>query len=137
MARIFYVHWNKDEAMETVRELRDAGHSVNVHWDQTQGAGNDAWNKIRAQPPEALVVSLTRLPSHGRRIAAVTIQTKKLRDVPVFFVGGEKDKIAVARQQFPNAKFVTGKKLVAALEKIEPATPDGEDAKPHAAKARK
>ena len=143
MARIFYVHWNKDEAAEVVRELREAGHSVNVHWDQTEGAGNDAWNKIRSNPPDALVVSLARLPSHGRRIAAVTIQTKKLRDVPVIFVDGEKDKIAVARQQFPEAKFVSGKKLVGALAKIKSGEnensgkPDKSGAKPQAAKSRK
>ena len=120
MARVFYVHWHKDEAADMVRELREAGHSVNVHWDVTQGAGNDAWNKIRAKPPEALVISLAKLPSHGRRIAQVTIETKKLRDVPVIFVDGEKDKIAVAKTQFPEAKFISSKKLLGTLEKIKP-----------------
>ena len=120
MARVFYVHWHKEEAADTVKELREAGHTVNVHWDVTQGAGNDAWNKIRATPPEALVISLAKLPSHGRRIASVTVETKKLRDVPVIFVDGEKDKIAVAKQQFPEAKFISGKKLLSVLEKIKP-----------------
>lgn len=128
MARIFYVHWHKDEAAETVREMREAGHSVNVHWDVTQGAGNDAWNKIRAKPPEVLVISLAKLPSHGRRIAAVTVETKKLRDVPVIFVDGEKDKIAVAKQQFPEAKFVSSKKLLGLLEKVKPIPADDERA---------
>jgi CheY-like chemotaxis protein len=105
MARIFYVHWNRDEAMETVRSLRDEGHIVIFHHSTEEGAGAEAWKSIRAKPPDAIIVSLSRLPSHGRRIAAVTTEYKALRDVPVIFVGGEDEKVAVARQEFPKARF--------------------------------
>lgn len=120
MARVFYVHWNKAEGLETVRGLREAGHTVAFHHRTEEGAGADAWKSIKARPPDALVISLERLPSHGRRIAAVTTETKKLRDVPVIFVGGEAEKVEIARQQFPAARFIGPAALVKTLAQPQP-----------------
>ena len=117
MARVFYVHWNREEALATVRDLREAGHTVLCHYSTEEGAGADAWKKIKARPPDAIVVSLTRLPSHGRRIAVVTLETRKLADVPVVFVDGEAEKVKTARQQFPKARFTTSAKLGSLLER--------------------
>lgn len=119
MARIFYVHWNKDEGMETVRALRDESHVVIFHFSTEEGAGAEAWKSIRAQPPDAIVVSLTRLPSHGRRIAAVTTQYKALRDVSVIFVGGEDEKVAVAKKEFPRARFCAPAALIRTIASTE------------------
>jgi CheY-like chemotaxis protein len=118
MARVLYVHWNKDEGMVTVRALRAAGHTVVFHHSTEEGAGAQAWKSIKAKPPDALVISLDRLPSHGRRIAAVTRETKKLRDLPVVFVGGAPDKVATARSEFPAATFTTAGKLAGVVEKL-------------------
>ena len=118
MARLFYVHWNREEALGAVRDLREAGHTVLAHYRTEQGAGADAWKKIKARPPDALVVSLTRLPSHGRRIAAVTLETRKLADVPVVFVDGEAEKVKAARRQFPSATFTTSARLGSVLERF-------------------
>ena len=118
MARIFYVHWNKDEGMETVRALRAEGHTVVFHWKTESGAGADAWRSIKNRPPDALVVSLARLPSHGRQVAAVTLETKRLAEVPVVFVGGEAETVAKAREQFPEAKFTTAGRLAGVLGQI-------------------
>lgn len=115
MARLFYVHWNKAEALETVRRLRDAGHTVVHHYSTEEGAGADAWKQIKSRPPDALVISLVRLPSHGRRIAAVTLETKRLRDVPIAFVDGEIEKVKVAKAQFPKATFTTSGRLLETL----------------------
>ena len=117
MARIFYVHWNRDEALAASRQLRGDGHTVVCHHSTQEGAGADAWKKIKARPPDAIVVSLTRLPSHGRRIAAVTLETKKLADVPIVFVDGDPEKVKVARERFPKARFTTSPKLASVLER--------------------
>jgi DNA-binding response OmpR family regulator len=114
MARLFFIHWNKEEAHERSRPLRDAGHDVTVHSD----SGEEAWRLLKALPPDALVVSLDRLPSHGRRVAAVTTEHKRLRDVPVMFAGGELDKARAARRQFPEAAFSDWFSLVAAVEAL-------------------
>ena len=73
--------------------------------------GAAAWKRIKASPPDAIVISLSRLPSHGRRVAAVTRETKALRQVPIVFVDGSEEKIAVAEKEFPEATFTTGSKL--------------------------
>src|SRR5436309_3071213 len=113
MARILYIHWNKDEALDTVRMLRAARHTVAYHCD----SGEEAWKLLKQKPPDALVVSLERLPSHGRRVAAVTREYKKLRELPVIFVGGAAEKVEVARREFPGATFCGFDSLVGVLAK--------------------
>lgn len=115
MARVFYVHWNRQEAGPTVRRLREAGHTVVCHHSTEQGAGARAWKSIKGRPPDVLVVSLDRLPSHGRRVAAVTTETRRLADLPVVFVGGEREKVAVARREFPAARFTSPGRLAGVL----------------------
>lgn len=123
MARIFYVHWNRAEALVTVRALRAAGHVVVPHHSTEEGAGDAAWRSLRTKPPDALVVSLDRLPSHGRRIAAVIHETKSLRELPVVFVGGAPDKVTRARQEFPRARFTTPGHLISTLESVAGTAP--------------
>jgi CheY-like chemotaxis protein len=113
MSRLFYVHWNKEEALVTVRELRAAGHVVRYHAE----SGEEAWKLLKQSPPDLLVVSLARLPSHGRRVAAVTKETKKLRDLPILFVGGEPEKVKVAREEFLAASFCSPEDLIEAIKK--------------------
>ena len=115
MARLLYVHWNKEEALRTVRALRDAGHVVRYHCSTEPGAGAEVWKSIKAKPPDVLVVCLDRLPSHGRRVAAVTRETKRLHDLPIVFVGGAADKVAVAKKEFPSARFVSARRLLSVL----------------------
>lgn len=118
MARLYYVHWDKAEALATVRALRDAGHVVRYHWDTSPGAGARAWKQLKSSPPDVLVVNLDRLPSHGRRVAAVKRETKRLADLPVVFVGGARDKVARARSEFPEARFTTAGRLAATIDRI-------------------
>lgn len=113
MARLYYIHWDKDEALTTVRRLRKCGHVVRYEAKD----GKKTWKQLKDSPPDVLVVSLERLPSHGRRVAAVTRESKKLRDLPVVFVGGEKDKVSVARKEFPRAEFCSTGRLERVLER--------------------
>ncbi len=48
---------------------------------------------LKEAPPDALVISLARLPSHGRRVAAVTKEYKKLREVQDATFAAEKARI--------------------------------------------
>jgi CheY-like chemotaxis protein len=116
MARAFYVHWHEAEAFETVRRLRAAGHTVEFHWD----SGAEAWRLLKEAPPDALVISLARLPSHGRRVAEVVCASKRLRDLPIIFVDGEPDKVETTRAKFPAARFCTAAKLNGVLKRVRP-----------------
>jgi hypothetical protein len=125
MARLFYVHWNREEGMATVRALRESGHTVIFHWSTDEGAGADAWKRLKASPPDAIIISLDRLPSHGRRIAAVTLETRAMREVPVIFIGGEPEKVAKAREELPAAQFSTAALLPGTLDTMLRSKGDG------------
>ena len=121
MARLFYVHWNKDEALDTVRALRAEGHSVTYHYNTEEGAGAHAWKQLKTNPPDVLIISLARLPSHGRRIASVVLENKSLGQLPLIFVDGAEDKVAKAKSQFPDAGFVNLTDLIPKLSAFGPA----------------
>ena len=55
--------------------------------------------------PDALVISLDRLPSHGRAVAEWFWEAKKRRSIPLIFVGGAPDKVERTREKFPEALF--------------------------------
>ena len=65
MARIFYVHWHKDEALSTVRELRTRGHTVDYHWS----TGEEAWRLLKDAPETAdiPILAVTALALAGER----------------------------------------------------------------------
>lgn len=111
MGDVFYVHWNREEAEDRARALAAAGHEVRLHWSTEEGAKIDPL-------PEALVVSLDRLPSHGRSVAEWMWEAKKRRHVPIVFAGGKPDKVAAAKKQFPQAVFCDSDRVAAALQKV-------------------
>ena len=112
MARIFYVHWHEAEAKTHVGALASEGHKVDCHWS------TEAPPKIREPYPDALVISLDRLPSHGRHVAEWFWEAKKRRSHPVVFVGGKEDKVAAARAQFPDAVSCSRDELPLALGRL-------------------
>jgi hypothetical protein len=128
MARVFYVHWDKDEAAAGARGLREAGHSV--RYEAEDGAA--VWRELKKSRPDALVVSLAKLPSHGRRVAAATLENKSLADIPVIFVGGEDEKVAETRKQFPAATYCSWAQLRDRIQKVMQPRPAGAGVEPPA-----
>jgi hypothetical protein len=111
MARLFYLHWNKDEVLERVEPLRAVGHVVSCH------SSTDVPPKITA-PPDVFIVSLARLPSHGRAFAQWTRERKDMREVPLVFVDGTEEKVQAAREKFPGAVFCTSATLPVTVRKL-------------------
>jgi hypothetical protein len=109
MARIFFLHWNRPEAEARAAELAMADHVVSCHWN----AGEVP--PLREPLPEVVVISLDRLPSHGRAVAEWLREAKQRRQVPLIFAGGKPEKVAVAREQFPQAVFCASDRVVAAV----------------------
>lgn len=99
MARIFYVHWNESEALERIASMTDAGHEVRAHWS------TDSSLSLKDDLPDVVVISLDRLPSHGRSVAEWFWEAKSRWHIPIVFEGGKTDKVAVAREKFPEAQF--------------------------------
>jgi hypothetical protein len=108
VARVTYVHWDEDAAFAVSRRLIAAGHQVTVHWAEGEGMRADS-------VPEVLVISLERLPSHGRAVAQWLWSAQYRRAIPVVFVGGRPDSVERARQQFGDAVFCGEHELAAVV----------------------
>ena len=99
MATVFLLHWHRTEAEERGAPLRDDGHTVSLHWS------TDAVPNLKESLPDIAVISLDRLPSHGRAVAEWLWEAKKRQHIPIIFAGGEPDKVTVTRTKFPRAVF--------------------------------
>ena len=112
MARIFYVHWNECEVLGRIAPMTNAGHDVRVHWS------TDDSPRLRGDLPDAVIISLDRLPSHGRAVAEWFREAKSRRHIPIVFEGGKPDKVAVARGRFPEALFCDTGHVAHMLERL-------------------
>jgi hypothetical protein len=108
MARVTYVHWDEAEARAVARRLVAGGHQVTVQWAAGEGMEADS-------VPEVLVVSLERLPSHGRAVAQWLWSAQYRRAIPIVFVGGSQDRVERAREQFGDAVFCGEHELAAVV----------------------
>jgi hypothetical protein len=97
MSKLFYLHWNAEELEPRVRGLEARGHAVVSHC--TPGEPPRLGDAV----PDAVIISLDRLPSHGRHVAEWFWESQKRRGIPILFVGGKPDKVA------PIRAFVGGK----------------------------
>jgi len=112
MARVQLVHWKAEEGRARARSLRAAG--LRVEYEVDAPAARRA---PKDDPPDAVVIDLTRLPSHGRELAWALRQSKKTRAVPLVFVGGEPAKVARIRKELPDATFVDWDAAAPAIER--------------------
>jgi hypothetical protein len=112
MAKILYVHWNEAELEARVAPLKAAGHEVLGHWNQEKQA------KFGKDLPDAVVIALDRLPSHGRAIAEWFWEAKNRQHIPLLFAGGKPEKIEETRSRFPKAGYCGTDGVVEALAEI-------------------
>jgi hypothetical protein len=110
--KIFYLHWNEGELEQRSRPLRKAGHDVLGHWS-TQVPG-----KLGDFVPDVVVISLDRLPSHGRAYAGWIWEAKKRQSIPIVFSGGQPDKVLVTKHQFPRGIFCRSDEVPQVVERL-------------------
>jgi CheY-like chemotaxis protein len=73
---------------------------------------------LRRQPPDAVVIDLSRMPSHGREVARSMRQGARLRAVPILFVDGEPEKVALIRDMLPDAGYCRWSQVGTALARL-------------------
>ena len=100
MARVFYVPWNESEALERIVPMTESGYEVRVHWS-TQSVPS-----LKGEFPDEAVISLDRLPSHGRAVAEWFWEAKSCRHIPMVLEGGKPEKMAVVRERFPRCALL-------------------------------
>ncbi|MCW5977476.1 MAG: hypothetical protein KIT09_05335 [Bryobacteraceae bacterium] len=101
MKKVALIHWNQAEAEMRGALLRAAGFEVDVKVK----IGPGELRAFRENPPDAFVIDLDRMPSHGKAVGVSLRQYKATRAVPLVFVGGEPDKAAAVRLLMPDAAY--------------------------------
>jgi CheY-like chemotaxis protein len=101
--RVQLIHWNAEEARERAKRLRAVGYEV----DHEISGGSSILREMGRNPPAAIVVDLSRLPSQGRDIALLIRRTKATRDIPLVFIGGVPEKVARIQELLPDAEYTS------------------------------
>lgn len=114
MARVRVFHWRQEEAGRLLQTLRSAGHQVDydAKWSSSHTA-----RAIAQAPPDVLVLDLSRMPSHSRYLSAYFRRRKSTRHIPMVFVGGDPEKLALIREKLPDATYTTLARVVSAVKK--------------------
>jgi hypothetical protein len=113
MSRILLVHWHREEARERAQILVQLGHRAELLSDSER---RDL-GPIRRSPPDLFLIDLGRLPSQGREIGGYFRRLKPTRQVPILFVGGDRERVASARKLLPDAQFAQWERISGAIEK--------------------
>ena len=113
MARVRLIHWKAAEADERIEALEACGHSV--EYDEIDGG--KSLNLIKDDPPDAIVIDLSRLPSHGRDVGNAMRQMKPTRHVPLVFVDGAAEKVEKVKQLLPDAIYCSWSKIAKGVQR--------------------
>ena len=106
------IHWKATEASDRAEILRSAGYDVSH-----EALGPASFQEMRENPPDAVVIDLTRIPSQGRDVGLGVRKYKATRHVPLVFVEGDSDKVERIRKLLPDAVYTTWSRIPADLKK--------------------
>lgn len=118
MLRLRLIVWNESEAGERAAALEAAGFDVIA--GPLDAAGLRA---MQAEPPDAVVIDLARLPAQGRDVALHLRKTRGTRHVPLVFVKGDKSKTARLMELIPDAVYTTWSRIGGSVKKAVAAAP--------------
>ena len=113
MVRVLVVHREIAEAAGRAARLSAQGFEAFPY----TSLGTKGFREIRAAPPDAIVIDLTRLPSYGKYFGALVREQKSLRRIPLVFIEGDPDKAKQVRAVLPDAVFAPWSKAAAAIHK--------------------
>ncbi|UCE41842.1 MAG: hypothetical protein JSV17_02310 [Candidatus Aminicenantes bacterium] len=100
--RVRLIHWKPSEVSGRVTNLRSKGFDI---YDKAFGPAS--FKEMRENPPDAVVVDLSRIPSQGRDVGLGIRKYKDTRHVPLVFVGGDPDKVKRVQELLPDAVYTT------------------------------
>ncbi|NLS79639.1 MAG: hypothetical protein GXY76_20520 [Chloroflexi bacterium] len=109
--RVRLIHWNAAEAAARAERLAALGYAVNADPPRPPGL----FKELAQDPPAAVVVDLSRLPSQGRDVGVNLRMKAGTRHVPLVFVGGDPEKVAPIRALLPDATYTSWEDIGQAL----------------------
>ncbi len=121
MIRVQLIHWKADEAAERAERLRSMGY--NVEHDE-RPISTATFRAMRADPPDVLVIDLSRLPMNGRDVALQVRMSPRTRAVPIVFVGGLPEKRERVREAVPGGLFTTWEEIGGVIEQAALCPPE-------------
>ena len=113
MPRVLVIHREAAEAASWASRLRADG----LEAEPYTSLGAKGFRGIRAAPPDAIVIDLTRLPSYGKYMGALLREQKSLRTIPLVFIEGDPEKAAQVRAVLPDAVYTQWRNVASAIHK--------------------
>lgn len=107
MERVQLIHWNADEAKERAERIRTTGYEV----EYEMSGGSAFVRELGENPPAAVIIDLSRLPSQGRDIALLIRKRKATRRVPLVFIGGASEKVERIKGLLPDAVYTSWERI--------------------------
>ncbi len=107
---IRFFHWNADEAKTRALSIRELGYRVD-----DAPMERDTFKALQKNPPDAVVIDLSRLPSQGRDIGLGVRLYKATRFIPIVFVGGLPEKKRMVAGHIPDAVYTEWPDIADAL----------------------
>ncbi|MBM3783361.1 MAG: hypothetical protein FJW30_03320 [Acidobacteria bacterium] len=85
--------------------------------------GSSSLKEFRENPPAALVIDLSRVPSHGQEVGVALRRSPATRFIPLVFVEGLPEKVERVQSVLPDARYTVYAKLGPVLEDVLRAAP--------------
>lgn len=114
------IHWKPEEIKERTTVLEAAGYQV----DPNLEAGSKIIQQLGNNPPEAVLIDLSRLPSQGRDFALLIRKRKSSRHIPLVFIGGDPQKVEGIMKLIPDASYTSWEEIGPTLERAIANPPD-------------
>lgn len=99
--KIKIIHWKPVEIKDHITRLSVNGSVI----DSELFTGPDDFKKLRENPPDAIIIDLSRLPLQGRDIGITFRKYKDTRYVPLIFIEGDKIKTKKVKSLLPDAFY--------------------------------
>lgn len=109
--RVWLIHWKPAEVLDEVENLRSAGYEV-----APEALSPSSFQEMRENPPDAVVIDLSRIPSQGRDVGLGIRKYKDTRHVPLVFVEGDPDKVKRIQELLPDAVYTTWDRILDGLK---------------------
>jgi CheY-like chemotaxis protein len=102
MYKLRLIQWNVEESKTRITQLTALGYEV-----EGTPITNSSLRAMWENPPDAVVIDLTHLPSQGRDLGIMIRKRKSTRRTPIIFVGGADEKVDRVKSLLPDAYYTS------------------------------